>query len=553
MSRTREEAERLGIPLRDIQHQQHRRSAKQDYSQPGVYMITMATEGRRAVFGHLEGDIRADRNTYHFPHIVLSDLGRTILEVELPKMHERYPQVEVWRAAIMPDHLHLLIRINSPLPDGKQLGDLISAFKGGCSRAWWQMAGIAVAPSPDGEGTTARLAKSSTAGAPQASNPLTGNPQAGNPQAGNPQAGNPQAGNPQASAPLTGNPQASNPQAGAPQAGNPLTGAPQASNPQAGAPQAGNPQASNPQAGNPQAGAPVLNANVPATVPLPSGKGEKRPPLFEKGYHDRIISRPGMLETIKQYMADNPLRALMRRQLPQLMERRLHLRIGGHDYAAFGALFLVKRAEKEQVFYHRRDKQTGQNTEHTAAFKQNMQRQLNEARQGVVLVSPAISTPERMVINAAIAERLSVIMLQKEPIGPYWKPERSRFEACAKGALLILAPWHMDEELMERRGTPSPDGEGTAARTQGGSQGQQGTAARKQGGGQGQQGTAARTQGGSQGQQGTAARTLGGGLGQQGTAAVQPSDYSRFHFLNELAAEICATTEATIVGGKREH
>lgn len=37
-----------------------------------------------------------------------------------------------------------------------------------------------------------------------------------------------------------------------------------------------------------------------------------------------------------------------------------------------------------------------------------------------------------------------LIHLQKEPIGPYWKPERQRFEACARGSLLILAPWNLD-------------------------------------------------------------------------------------------------------------
>ena len=87
-------------------------------------------------------------------------------------------------------------------------------------------------------------------------------------------------------------------------------------------------------------------------------------------YHDRIIKRPGMLDTIKRYMADNPLRALMRRALPALLERR-------------------------------------------------------------------------------------------------------RFEACARGTLLILSPWGIEDQL--------------------------------------------------------------------------PTDYQRFHFLNDLATEICNTTDATIV------
>ena len=153
-----------------------------------------------------------------------------------------------------------------------------------------------------------------------------------------------------------------------------------------------------------------------------------------------------MLDTIKRYMNDNPLRALMRRQLPRLMERRLHLHIGAHDYAAFGALFLLKRAEKEQVCFHRRDAATGLPTEQTDAYKQERERLLAEACEGVVLVSPAISRGEKKVIDAAIEEGLPVIHLQKEPIAQYWKPELRRFEACARGSLLIMAPWGLDEE-----------------------------------------------------------------------------------------------------------
>lgn len=177
----------------------------------------------------------------------------------------------------------------------------------------------------------------------------------------------------------------------------------------------------------------------------------------------------------------------MRQRLPRLLERRLHLRIGIRDYAAFGALFLLKRAEKEQVFYHRRDSATGLPTEQTEAFRHERDRQLSEAREGVVLVSPAISPGERLVINAAIDEALPVIQLQKEPITRYWKPERRRFEACARGALLILAPWGLDEELMK-----------TAHQC-------------------------------------------------PGTAATAPSDYARFHHLNDLAAEICATTDVSLL------
>ena len=63
---------------------------------------------------------------------------------------------------------------------------------------------------------------------------------------------------------------------------------------------------------------------------------------------------------------------------------------------------------------------------------------------GDVLVTPGISECEKRIKNMALRQRLRLIHLQKEPIGKLWKPERSRFEACASGSLLVLAPWPED-------------------------------------------------------------------------------------------------------------
>lgn len=394
MPTSKEELLRRGLQPHDINHNQYRRAEWQDYGGCGLYMITLCVEGRHAFFGHLEGDIRAKRNTADYPHIVLSSLGRIILNEELPKIHRFYPQIETWQATIMPDHLHLLLYVAEPLPDGKKLGDIIRRFKGGCSRAWWAIGEKNALKSAE---TTARDIK---------------------------------------------------------------------------------------------AVVPVLLS----TVHCPS--------LFEAGYHDRIIKRPGMLDAIKRYMSDNPLRALMRRQLPHLMERHLHIRIGAHEYAAFGALFLLKRAEKEQVFYHRRDSSTGLFTEQTEDYKRERERQLAEARAGVVLVSPAISKGESLVINTAIKEGLPVIHLQKELIDRYWKPELRRFEACARGALLILSPWGLDEELKKNALMEN-----------------------------------------------TALKSAGTMTTSTTTSRSEsfPSEYDRFHHLNDLAAEICATTDAVLL------
>jgi len=62
-------------------------------------LVTLCVDGRQALFGRLEGNIRAQRDTADFPHIVLSDLGRIVVEEELPKIHQFYPEIEVWKAA----------------------------------------------------------------------------------------------------------------------------------------------------------------------------------------------------------------------------------------------------------------------------------------------------------------------------------------------------------------------------------------------------------------------------------------------------------------------
>ena len=66
------------------------------------------------------------------------------------------------------------------------------------------------------------------------------------------------------------------------------------------------------------------------------------------------------------------------------------------------------------------------------------------AEEGTVLVTPGVSKGESIVVNDALDARLPLILLQKEPIGEYWKPPQRRFYACAAGHLLILAPWGVD-------------------------------------------------------------------------------------------------------------
>ena len=294
---------------------QTRRMFGHDYAIQGTYEVTMAVVGRQPVFGEIVGTTKAGGEA---PHLNPSPLGLAVINNEIPKIHHYYPMVAVWQVCLMPDHLHMIVRINAPLPPGKHLGIIIGAFKGGISRAWWQRE---------------------------------------------------------------------------------------------------------------------------ATVSVASAS-DTRAPLFEPNYNDHILMRDGQLENWKRYLRDNPRRLMMRREYPNLFQRALCITIDGIRYSAFGNMLLLRQPEKHQVFFHR--KTDGIPTEQTAFWKEERQRLISAAKSGDVLVTPGISECEKRIKNIALQQALRLIHVQSEPIGRYWKPERSRFEACAAGTLLILAPWPED-------------------------------------------------------------------------------------------------------------
>lgn len=327
----------------ETEHSQKRRCPGHRYSEVGTYLVTLVVEGRKPVFGSVAGNIKALPSAADYPATELSPLGEKILREELPKIHAVYPMVQVWSpVCIMPDHIHLIIRIAGVLPPKKHLGTIVGAFKGGVSRAW-------------GGGT-----------------------------------------------------------------------------------------------------------------------------LFEEGYNDRILMRDGQLENWKGYLRANPYRWMVRHCCPELMQRSLCITIGGIRYGAFGNFMLLRHPEKLQVFFHRRmaddrlvesdrltpDRQKQQGpcecghqrpdgqgqheqkiaTEQTLFWQRERCRLVEAAERGDVLVTPGISECEKRIKNECLQERYRLIHIQDKPIGQYWKPEKSRFEACISGTLLILAPWQEDQK-----------------------------------------------------------------------------------------------------------
>lgn len=100
-------------------------------------MLTLVVDGRTPCLGELKGC--ADAGSNDAPRVELSELGSAILNEEIQKIHHFYPMIDVWRVCIMPDHIHMIVRVSEDMPKGKHLGMVLKGFKTGCSRAWWRI------------------------------------------------------------------------------------------------------------------------------------------------------------------------------------------------------------------------------------------------------------------------------------------------------------------------------------------------------------------------------------------------------------------------------
>lgn len=208
----------------------------------------------------------------------------------------------------------------------------------------------------------------------------------------------------------------------------------------------------------PTAAAPQIAAPVQAT----SVACVSRHSLFSPGYNDRILKNSRQLQVWKDYLIDNPYRLLVRRTLPDHFQRCLDIKIGDETYSAFGNFLLLKKPEKRQVFCHRKarycqltdkekkenhieyqalpDAPTGIPYTETDAFQREKESLLDTAYSGIPLVTPGISEGEKIILNICIKLGLPVIHIQQKKINDMWKPEKSRFDACVAGHLLILIP-----------------------------------------------------------------------------------------------------------------
>lgn len=211
MPRSKETAIAAGVAINETQHSMKRRTPWHDYRQRGTYMLTLIVEGRKPLLGRLvvepcgnaQGTVAgtgasvpaaspagfasvpaaspagfasvpaaspvgiasapavspAGKIGKVAARVELSALGRAIRDEEIKKIGKFYPMVEVWKLCIMPDHIHMIVRVKADMPAGKHMGQVVRGFKTGCSRAWWRLD-----PCGKAQGTGASVPAASPAG-----------------------------------------------------------------------------------------------------------------------------------------------------------------------------------------------------------------------------------------------------------------------------------------------------------------------------------------------------------------------------------------------------
>ena len=182
-----------------------------------------------------------------------------------------------------------------------------------------------------------------------------------------------------------------------------------------------------------------------ATLSQSTIEGRKGPGLlWSKGYNDRILYNYYQLDRWKAYLRDNPRRLLVKHQHPEFFRVQRNLEYSGLSFSAIGNRFLLDHPVKLQVQCSRRLT--------LEALEQKKADLLSAAAQGAVLVSPAISPGEKAIMRAAFDAGYPLIILQENGFTDLAKPGGARFDACARGQLLLLAPWaHHNEHLVIRR------------------------------------------------------------------------------------------------------
>ena len=167
--------------------------------------------------------------------------------------------------------------------------------------------------------------------------------------------------------------------------------------------------------------------------------------LFTEMPFIRPMGRNTQLPNTIRYIDMNPQRLATKRLKPGFFHVQREIAIGKRSYDGVGnvALLMAQRYQPVHVrsvwvkMAENGDKETLRNYKNACVMA---------ARQGVVMVSPFISTDEKQVMQVFLQEQLPFIFLTDNGFRDYYKPSDTLFDAVAAGRVLILSPWAYDAD-----------------------------------------------------------------------------------------------------------
>lgn len=174
-----------------------------------------------------------------------------------------------------------------------------------------------------------------------------------------------------------------------------------------------------------------------------SGDGNQRElvPIYEEDFYDRVLHRWHSLDVIYQYIRNNPLRLVLRRENREFFKMTADVEILGQKWVLYGNIQILDNPFKRQV-HMRRAWNEAQIIEEQRACEY-------VRANGGVLVSPFISPHERAVIKNKWTSS-KIILITNEAIPNRGAPKGKMFDSCVQGGLLIVAPL---ETIPEGRAT----------------------------------------------------------------------------------------------------
>ena len=403
----RDEAIARGLEVRETRHSMKRRSPWHDYHEKGTYMLTLVVEGRMPLLGRLEGRVNARPGDGDAPKVMLSELGTAIVKEEIPKIHRYYPQVEVWKVCIMPDHVHLIVRVKEDLRGNQAMKSLGTEARGRQTSAE-TMKNAAALTSEEKAAASAETMKNAAA--------LTSEENAA------------------ASAETMKNAAAltSEEKAAA------LTSEKKADSMGMTAKRGKEMDSLGMVVKGFKLGCNRAYRRIYGMKKM-TGKG-----LFELGYNDKLLLHEGQLKGWKKYLDDNPRRLMVKRMNPELFTVMLNKVVAGRRCQMVGNCFLLDIPDKVAVIVHRRYSE-----EDLCRLRKEW---LACGERGGVLVSAAISIKEKEVLREAMNRGYRIVLLRENGFPRLYKPCGESFDACSEGLLLQISPWeyHMEKKTITR-------------------------------------------------------------------------------------------------------